>query len=73
MPDDADILMATATYVDYPHDNTPVRIDKGSTARPGHPIVKRTPQMWVPIKVDFEVERPKTETKSYGGRKGSSG
>jgi hypothetical protein len=68
MPDDPEILMAADTYIDYPQANVPVRVDKGKTARPGHPIVKRTPQMWVPIVVDYEVERPKAESKRTGGR-----
>ena len=68
MPD-AEILMAKDTYIDYPAANVPVRIDKGKTARPGHPIVKRTPHMWVPIVVDYDVEAPKAaEPRRAGGR-----
>ena len=66
---DAEIVQATDTYIDYPQANVPVRIDKGKTARPGHPIVKRTPAMWVPIRVDYEVEQPKAETPKAAGKK----
>jgi hypothetical protein len=69
---DAEIVQATDTYIDYPQVNVPVRVDKGKTARPGHPIVKRTPQMWAPIKVDYELEQ-KAETPKRASGKGSSG
>jgi hypothetical protein len=65
---DAEILMARDTYIDYPAANVPVRVDKGSTARPGHPVVERTPHMWVPIQVDYETDQPKAEAKQASKR-----
>jgi len=65
---DAEILMARDTYIDYPAANVPVRIDKGSTARAGHPLVGRTPSMWVPLVVDYEVDQPKAEAKQASKR-----
>jgi len=70
---DAEILQATDTYIDYPQANVPVRIDKGKTARPGHPIVQRTPSMWAPIRVDYEVEPPKAETPKQTSKRSAGG
>ncbi len=72
MPD-AEIFMASDTYIDYPQPNMPIRIDAGKTARVGHPIIERTPSMWVPLKVDYEVEQPKAETpKRMSGKMSSA-
>ena len=67
---DAEIVMAKDAYIDYPAANVPVRIDKGKTARAGHPLVKRTPLMWVPIKVDYEVEQKSETTKQTAKKAG---
>jgi hypothetical protein len=67
MPD-SEIYMAREDYNDYPegpYAPTPVR--KGQTARAGHPIIERTPHLWVPLAVNYEVEQAKKP-----GRKPSS-
>ncbi|HEY5988431.1 MAG TPA: hypothetical protein VIV12_18945 [Streptosporangiaceae bacterium] len=71
---DAEIYMATADYIDYPlGPNAPTPVRMHATARAGHPIIKRTPHMWVPIQVDYEVEQPKAEVPKSSGRKVSGG
>jgi hypothetical protein len=54
---DAEIYMATTDYIDYPHGpNAPTPVRAHQTARAGHPIIARTPHMWVPLAVDYEVD-----------------
>lgn len=56
---DAEIYMAKDTYMDYPlGPNAPTPVYARQTARAGHPIIKRTPSMWEPIQVDYELEQP---------------
>jgi hypothetical protein len=57
MPD-PELYMAREGYIDYPAANTPVPVRARATARAGHPIIARTPHMWVPLQVDYEAERP---------------
>ena len=57
MPD-AEIYMAVDTYMDYPAPNVPTPVYARQTAHAGHPIIARTPSMWMPIKVDYKVEVP---------------
>lgn len=72
MPD-PEIYMARDTYMDYPAGpNAPTPVQARQTARAGHPIIARTPSMWVPLVVDYEVEQPKAEPKA-AARKGSGG
>ena len=58
---DPELYMAREGYIDYPAPNVPTPVRARATARAGHPIITRTPQMWVPLVVDYEVEQPKTE------------
>jgi hypothetical protein len=71
MPD-AEIYMAKDTYMDYPAPNTPTPVYARQTARAGHPIIARTPTMWVPIEVDYEVEQPKTRSTSKSSSSGKT-
>jgi hypothetical protein len=71
MPD-AELYMAREGYIDYPAANTPTPVRARATARAGHPIIKRTPHLWVPLEVDYEVEQPKAETKQTA-KKSSGG
>jgi len=58
----AEIYMARDTYMDYPAGpNAPTPVQARQTARAGHPIIARSPSMWVPIQVDYEVEQPKAK------------
>jgi hypothetical protein len=68
MPD-PEIYMARDTYMDYPAGpNAPTPVQARQTARAGHPIVKRTPQMWVPLVVDYEVEQKAETPKRTSGK-----
>jgi hypothetical protein len=72
MPD-PEIYMARDTYMDYPlGPNAPTPVQARQTARAGHPIIARSPSMWVPIVVDYEVEQPKAETPKQTSRRGAS-
>jgi len=74
MPD-PEIYMARDTYMDYPAGpNAPTPVYARQTARAGHPIIKRSPTMWVPIIVDYDVEpeQPKAETPKQTSRRGAS-
>jgi len=54
---DAEIYMAKEDYIDYPEGpNAPTPVRARATARVGHPIIARTPHMWVPLTVQYEVE-----------------
>ncbi len=58
MPD-AELYMAKMDYIDYPlGPNAPTPVRAHATARAGHPIIARTPHMWVPLQVDYELEQP---------------
>lgn len=61
MPDESDLYVAKDAYVDFPEPQVPTPVRGRSIARVGHPIIARTPQMWVPLVVDYEVEQPKAE------------
>jgi len=69
---EAEIYMAKDTFVDFSQFGGPVRVNLHATARAGHPIIAANPTMWVPLKVDYEVEQPKAEPKTARG-KASSG
>jgi hypothetical protein len=72
MPD-AELYMAKMDYIDYPlGPNAPTPVRAHQTARAGHPIIARTPSMWVPIQVDYEVEQPKAETRTSTRRTSSA-
>jgi hypothetical protein len=60
MPD-ADLYVSRETYIDYPSPQVPTPIPGRSIARAGHPIIARTPSMWEPLHVDYEVEQPKAK------------
>ena len=65
----AEIYMARDTYMDYPAGpNAPTPVQARQTARAGHPIIARSPSMWVPIQVDYEVEQPRAEEKPAARR-----
>jgi hypothetical protein len=68
MPD-AELYMAREGYIDYPAANTPTPVRARATARAGHAIIKRTPHMWVPLEVDYEVDQSKTETPKQASKK----
>lgn len=70
MPD-AELYMSREAYIDYPEPQVPTPVGARAVARAGHPIIKRTPHMWVPITVDYEVEPAKVKATSSG--KTSSG
>jgi hypothetical protein len=69
MMPDAEIYMAREGYIDYPQANTPTPVAARSTARAGHPVIARTPHMWVPLTVDYEVEPPKAEPAKQTGKR----
>ncbi len=59
---DAEIYMAKMDYIDYPDGpNSPTPVRAQATARAGHPIIARTPHMWVPLQVNYELEQPKAK------------
>jgi hypothetical protein len=69
---DAEIYMARDTYMDYPAGpNAPTPVQARQTARAGHPIIKRTPSMWVPLVVDYDVEQPKPKSSASGKTSGA--
>jgi hypothetical protein len=72
MPD-AEIYMAVTDYLDFPAPQVPTPVRAHATARAGHPIIARTPHMWVPLQIDYELEQPKTEAPKRTGAKASSG
>jgi hypothetical protein len=61
---DAELYMAREGYIDYPAANTPTPVRARATARAGHPIIKRTPHLWVPLEVDYEVDQPKAKVEA---------
>lgn len=61
MPDDPELYVSVDQYLDFPEPQVPTPVRARSIARAGHPIIARTPQMWVPLVVDYEVEQPKVE------------
>lgn len=63
MPD-AEIYMAKDDYIDYPAPNVPTPVRARSTARAGHSVIERTPHMWVPLQVDYELEQPKAKAQT---------
>ena len=68
MPD-PEIYMARDTYMDYPAGpNAPTPVQARQTARAGHPIIARSPSMWVPLEVDYELEPEQPKAKA-GTRK----
>lgn len=56
MPD-AEIYMAKDTFVDFSTTGGPMRVNLHATARAGHPIIAANPTMWIPLKVDYEIEQ----------------
>jgi hypothetical protein len=60
MPD-PELYVAREAYMDYPAPQVPTLVNARAVARAGHPIIARTPQMWVPLTVDYEVARQPTE------------
>jgi hypothetical protein len=62
MPDE--LYVSREQYVDFPEPQVPTPVRQRSIARAGHPIIARTPQMWVPLTVDYEVEQPKAKTEA---------
>jgi hypothetical protein len=69
-----DLYEARTTFISFHEGNgRPVRVDHRAVARAGHPIIDANPGMFVPLQVDYEVEKTSSTTKRYGGRKGSSG
>jgi hypothetical protein len=67
MPD-AELYVSRETYIDYPSPQVPTPIPGRSIARAGHPVVKRTPHMWVPLVVDYEVEQKAETPKRASGK-----
>ncbi len=56
-----EIYMAREAYIDFPAPQVPTPVRAHATARAGHPIIARTPHLWVPLQVDYEVEQQPTE------------
>ncbi len=69
MPD-AELYMAKDTYMDYPAANTPTPVYARAVARAGHPVISRTPHMWGPVQVDYEVEQPKPAAAKPAAKRG---
>lgn len=71
---DDDLVTAKIRFISFHEGNgRPVVVEHRSIARKSHPVVTAQPEQWVPLSVDFDVEPEAKTTKSYGGRKGSSG
>jgi hypothetical protein len=76
---DPELYMAREGYIDYPQGpNSPTPVRARAVARAGHPIIARTPYMWVPLVVDYEVEQPqpkaatpRAEPAKVGSRRGA--
>jgi hypothetical protein len=60
MPD-PELYVSREQYVDFPEPQVPTPVRARSIARAGHPIIARTPQMWAPLRVDYEVASEPTE------------
>jgi hypothetical protein len=62
MPDE--LYVSVEQYLDFPEPQVPTPVRARSIARADHPIIARTPQMWVPLVVDYEVEQPKAKAEA---------
>lgn len=69
MPDEPELYISREQYIDFPEPQVPTPVRGRSIARAGHPIIARTPQMWVPLQVDYEVEQPKAEEPKVTSRR----
>ncbi len=68
-----EIYMAREAYIDFPAPQVPTPVRAHATARAGHPIIARTPHLWIPLQVDYELEQPKVETpKRMSGKMSSA-